>query len=384
VNETIVVVEAPGRAGTWACRSLRRAGFRIVGTAGSARSAKAALPECDVVKVVPSPQDDGPGFLDRLAEAVEEEGASAVMQTDNEGATELLTRFFGRTRAAVVGPDAQQFSELCDKAILPDTLRAAGLDTPGTVVVGRDGAADLPPVPCIVKPASAGTGSGDRHVHHIAAVAHDVGERDELVRELVEVTGSAVVQERVVGTPWRIHFVASRTAFVSLPVQTRLSHPREAGMSTVQYVPDEAPEAIFANAERLIRHAGYVGPGSVQFLERDGTFYIHDVNLRLPASVAVSIKAGLDLPALAVECALGREDALARVRLTRGVTYVWLAGEMSALLSGVRRPRQAVPALVEFTSVVGRAAVSSSQLVDRPPLRAVVSGLYSRTLGRGA
>ena len=381
MNETVVVVEAPGRAGMWACRSLRRAGFRVVGTAGSTRGLATAARECDAVAPVPSPQDDGEGFLDGLAEAVEAEGASAVMQTDNEGATELLTRFSGRTKAVVVGPDARQFSALCDKAILPSTLAAVGLASPITVVVGPDGETDdLPPLPCVVKPASAGTGAGARHVHHLAVVVHDEEELAARIRELIDATGSAVVQERIVGTPWRIHFVASRTGFASLPVQTRLSQPRDAGMSTVQYVPEDAPEAIFSTAERLIRHVGYVGPGSVQFLERGGSFYIHDVNLRLPASVAVSIKAGLDMPALAVDCALGRDDVLAGVRPARGVTYVWLAGEVSALVSSLRRPRGAPRALAEFASVVGRAAVSPSQLIDRPPLRAALSGLYSRAV----
>lgn len=336
-----------------------------------------------MVRTVPSPQDDSDGFFEHLTDAVQEEGASALMQSDNEAATELLARFVGRTDAAVVGPDWDQFSALCDKSVLPETLRAVGLDTPVTMVVGSGESADLP-LPCIVKPASTGTGAGTRHVRNVAEIAHDERERDALVRKIVEATGSALVRELVVGIPWRIHFVAGRSALVSLPVQTRLSHPREAGMSTVQYIPYEAPEAIFSSAERLIRHVGYVGPGSVQFIERDGTFYIHDVNLRLPASVAISMRAGLDMPTLAVECALGRDDVLARVEVTRGVDYLWLAGELGALFSGLRRPGRAAPAVMEFTSVIYQAMTSPAHVIDSPSLETVVSGLYARTIGCGA
>ncbi len=382
MRETVVVIEAEGRAGAWACRSLARAGFRVVGTAGSASGARAVRTCCDAVALVPSPQADGAGFVDGLVETIELEGAAAVMQTDNEAATELLTTFTGRTPAVVVGPDAVQFAALCEKSILPQTLLATGLDTPLTVVAGPDRTRDLPPPPCVIKPDSAGTGSGERHVHQAAVVAHDERERDEIVRELVDATGSAIVQEQIVGTRWRVHFIASRSAFVALPVQTRLSNPRDAGVSTVQHVPVDAPSAIFSSAERLIRHVGYLGPGSVQFIERGGMFYVHDVNLRLPASVGISIKAGLDMPGLAAECALGREEVLADVPLTRGVTYVWLGGELRALVSELREPRRALPAIALFASVVGRAAVSSSQVIDLPPVRARLVSVFSAATRR--
>ena len=87
------------------------------------------------------------------------------------------------------------------------------------------------------------------------------------------------------------------------------------------------PRLVFATSAALLAlglvgHAGQQAgqdvrgaqTGSVQFLERGGSFYIHDVNLRLPASVAVSIKAGLDMPALAVLASriVAEEQALRR------------------------------------------------------------------------
>ena len=71
MNETVIVVEAEGRAGAWACRSLGRAGFRVVGTAGSASAARAARSSCDAVRLVPSPQVDGAGFVQGLVETIE-------------------------------------------------------------------------------------------------------------------------------------------------------------------------------------------------------------------------------------------------------------------------------------------------------------------------
>ena len=91
------------------------------------------------------------------------------------------------------------------------------------------------------------------------------------------------------------------------------------------------------------------------------------------------------MPALAAHCALGRDEVLANVPITRGVTYVWLGGELRALSSGLREPRRALPAIALFTRVVGRAALSPSQVIDHPPVRArLVSALSTATGRRGS
>ena len=94
-------------------------------------------------------------------------------------------------------------------------------------------------------------------------------------------------------------------------------------MPSVISVPAREGPAIDA-ARRVLDQVDYRGLANVQLFERgDGLFVVHDVNLRPPAPVALSITAGLNLPALAVEAVLGQEWATAtraadavRVRLT--------------------------------------------------------------------
>ena len=370
-QRTALVVEIGGRAGRWACKSLHESGFRVVGTYNSIKSAHdAGGPYCDMLRPLASPRDDGGAFADGVCAIVDEVHADVIMQTDNEAATEVLTHVHARTSAAVVGPDERQYKALCDKSTLDETARAAGLDTPLTVLLDADGPiGDLPAFPCIVKPAGAITGDEWRHLQRTASVVHDPSDRDRRVAELVRAAGAALVQEQVVGRAWRVHFVATRDAIATLPVITRYSYPRDAGMSSVQQLPKAAPDRIFDDAELLIRSTGYVGPGSVQFIERDDRFFVHDVNLRLPSSVAISIKGGLDMPTLAARVALGDENVLANVRLRRGITYVWLGGEVRALLREVREPRRAPRALATFASVVGSAALGPASVLDRAPFR---------------
>lgn len=377
---TVLVADVGGRAGRWAARSLRRAGYRVVGTAGDLRSANAGGGlYCHAVRAVPAPTRDSEGFLAALFAAAADEGADVILPTDDEGGTHLLAGARDRTAAAIVGPDERQFGLLCDKAALVETAAAAGLEGPRSVLVDRAGThGELPPLPCIVKPVAAGTGVGETNSDQKAVLAHDEREREARIQELLDTVGSALVQERVVGRAWRVHFVAGPGAFASLPVVTRRSFPRDAGMSTVQVVPAAAPSRLFADAETLVRSVGYVGPGSVQFIEQDGRLLVHDVNLRLPASVAISIAAGLDMPRLAVECALGRYDALDGVRIRRGVTYVWLGGEARALKAELRSPRRAPRALATFVATAGGAALGPRNVLDRIPARVRLQNLRAR------
>jgi len=117
-------------------------------------------------------------------------------------------------------------------------------------------------------------------------------------------------------------------------------------------------------SRRLISALGYRGPGSVQFIERGGTFYVHDVNLRLPSSVAVSMLAGLDMPRLAVESALGLPLDLQSVELRAGVRYVWLHGELRNL---VRRIQSGEPPsrVWEIAADILLALVSPHRVLDQ-------------------
>jgi predicted ATP-grasp superfamily ATP-dependent carboligase len=133
----------------------------------------------------------------------------------------------------------------------------------------------------------------------------------------------------------------------------------------VQVVRRDAPGQLVGLAERLVRAVGYSGPGSVQFIERDGHFFVHDVNLRLPATVALTIAAGLDLPRLSVDAALGRAPDLSGLRIRYGATYLWLGGELRAVLAARPAGRRATGLLgLAFETL--RGLVEPTHVVDLP------------------
>ena len=184
-----------------------------------------------------------------------------------------------------------------------------------------------------------------------------------MVADVEGATGGAIVEGRVIGKSWRIHFVADGDEVAAVAVITVRSHPPNAGMSSVQVVPAIIPLELLRASKRLIGCLGYRGHGSVQFIERDRRFYVHDVNLRLPSSVALSMLAGLDMPRLAVEVALGLGPELGSLALRPGVRYVWLHGELQTLLGRIER-RESIPRIWEVTSDILLAGLSPRRVLD--------------------
>jgi biotin carboxylase len=328
----------------------------------------------------PSPAEDPEEFLAAVEAICSAEEIGAVLPLD-EGVLELLARRLPRPGGAIlVGPNIEQYRRLCDKGVLPIAASEAGLDHPTSVVAGVNERPDSwPALPSIVKlrfPGSSGVGRGARLVR-------TESEREMAVSELGKVDGTVVVQEQIVGKGWRVHFVRSQNAFTALAAITEGRYPRGTGFVTrTTYA--AVPGPLLDAAESLCALVDYRGPGGIQFLEREGRYYVHDVNLRLPVSVAGTINAGLDMPRLAVEAALGRETA--HDVLVRQFTYVWLDGEIRALVDRLRGqddnsgPRSHAILMGLVRGLVSRQTLLDPTPSDPLPFLSYLAGLARRSV----
>jgi carbamoyl-phosphate synthase large subunit len=355
---TVVVLWTGHRAGPWVCRSLRAAGWDVVPAhpvdEGRGRSTAAWSP-----RRVPSSRAPE-ALLASLRALCREMGAGAVLPVD-EDCVRLLAGWrdaLGGARA--VAPTPAQWDALCDKAGLRATAGRAGVGHPATAVVsaaGVDGA--LPEPPAVVKVrGDLGPGRGAVAVVPVRTRA----ERDAAVALLVAEGLDAVVQERLEGVHRTVHCVRAADAFRAVTGRILRTRPRGAGMPSVIAV-DGCDERVADAARRVLDAAGYVGPANVQFFERDGELLVHDVNLRPPAPVAMSMRAGLDLPALGLAAALGLPLGPAR-RARGGFRYVSLVDELRAAREEGRTP----PGRRRVLGELAEAAVSPRALLD-PPLR---------------
>lgn len=327
---TALVLPTQYRAGPHVCRSLRAAGYRVIGAQPGRATSGGRSAACPQPLRHP-PIEDGAAMTAWLRDVCTREAVDVVVPT-----TEDMVRFLAGTApvvdAVIAGPNAAQYDRLCDKANLALAAREAGVPHPVTAVVGADGVAadSLPEAPCVVKPGE----SGETGRPFAARLARTDAERDDAIAQLTAADLDAVVQQYVDGPRLFAHAVRGSDAFHILTFRSDDDWPRREGpASFFSSVP--TPPGLAETTERLLAETGYLGTVSLSFLVHDGRPLLHDVNLRVGATVVASMRAGFDVPALAVAAVRGL--ALPeRLPPTRPVTYVRLDGEASALRAALR------------------------------------------------
>ena len=357
----MLVLQVGWRTGPWACRSLAAAGFDVVGGHEHARLIGRTR-RCRTLYRYPSPTRETTAFLRQLQGLCERHAIAAVLPLDDD-VVDLLARsrdLLGET--VVVAPTAEQFAALCDKRRLTAAALRAGFSTPAGTVVRRSGPeGDWPPLPSIVKPrcTSAETAAMVARKPQLVRTRES---RDRAVRAGLRVLPELLVEEQVRGRAWRVHFVRARDGLACLVLRAVRNFPVGTGQSTVQTVAGtSAPPDLLPAARRLLDHVGYLGPGSIQAFERaDGRLVVHDVNLRLPVTVALTMRSGFDMPRIAVESALGRP--LAQPSKGGCATYVAL-DEVRQLVASIGRREGAAPAR-RVAADLCRAVVHRDAILD--------------------
>jgi len=280
----------------------------------------------------------------------------------DEMVTRVLSESVGVLPAVVAGPTASQYAALCDKGALARNAARAGVGHPPGVLVTAEGpSGPWPPLPSIVKARISVIDTAG--VPDLMRVDTAAG-RDGAVGALVEAGVEVVVEERIVAPQWTVTGVRDvRGAVRAIAGRVVRTFPRGTGMpSVIETAPSEAALDAFG---RILGSVGYHGPANVQMFERDGRMLVHDVNLRLPAATLLTIRAGLDLPALGVRAAMG-EPLPETVRPFRmGLRYVSLGDELRAITGRGEGPG---PTRRAAALELARAIASPRTLVD-PPLR---------------
>jgi predicted ATP-grasp superfamily ATP-dependent carboligase len=374
---TVLVVSTHFRAGPWAYRSLKAAGYRVRGAHRSGFMAGGRSLACPRPLRYPSPTDDHDGFIAAVRAICDRERVDVVLPGAEDTARLLAEHEPDLAGAVVAGPGRAAYAALCDKGRLADAAGRAGIDHPRTVVVGLDGpAGGWPPLPSVVKPRISGE---DLQGAAAAISVRTAGERDRAVAALASAGLEAVVQERVEGTRWVGHCVRDGEGRLDL-VASRIEHdyPRLAGTASVQRTVLEAPEPLERGVRGLLDSVGYVGPATVSFFAVDGRMVVHDVNLRLGASLGIVIRSGLDMPRRAVEAALGLPPSPDGAR--REIRYARLDGEAMAALDALRGRARGEGARRVLARLV-EAAFARDGMVDPSPLDPF---LWATVVGRRA
>jgi hypothetical protein len=210
----------------------------------------------------------------------------------------------------------------------------------------------------------------------VAVTARTEAERTAAIEELLAAGREAIVQELLSGPRWFAHSVGLGPEFRFLAFEALADYPRNSGPASFLRT-GAAPPGVREATLRLMELVGYEGPCSLSFIEHDGRLQVHDVNLRLGATVGASIRAGFDIPRLAVDAALGRGAAPEEV-VAPALTYVRMDGEWSALIDELRGRGTGEPKGPLAGRLV-RGALAPGWMLDPSPLDPF---LLSTTVGR--
>ena len=354
----VLVLQVANRPGPWVCRSLRHAGYAVIGgDEADARISSNRL--CRTPYRYPSPISDPDGFFDAIASICEAESVDIVLPNDDERVMRLLaTRPLPAPTVAAV-PTPQQIATLADKGALHQAAKSIGL--PGTDWVQVSRLHDdivWPGLPCVVK-------SGASEIPLLrekAVVVHTQHERTTAVERVLRRSETAVAEAFLRGTPWRVYFAVDEHRFAGLPSRTIATYPSWGGVARRATIDSHPKHDAVIAAERLVRLVGYRGIGNIQFIEVEGKLHLHDVNLRVPAAVALPMHAGFDLPRIAVEIARRNPDAVPAALTPVSQTYVWAEGEVRAALDDVDGSR--ARALMTAGCRIAAATVQRRTTVD--------------------
>jgi len=326
-----LVTDAQSRAAVAGVRALGAAGLRAL-VVGPSHTAPALWSRHAAGRAI-GPRPAEPGFLDRLAELALEYGPLVVHPAQEEALDPLVAGMERLPPQAVVpypGPEALR--RLRDKTELAELAALAGLPAPATLAQGTATqiASDRPPTPCVVK----STGRS-RALPYTRPVDSDA----ELLALLARLPSEErfVVQERAGGPLIGLALVLDRGGAVVAQFQQVALRlwPVAAGGSTlaVSVRPDLE---LVERAAQVLRSTGFWGLAQMQFLTTAGGPALIDVNARYYGSMPLATAAGLNLPAIWQQVALG-ETLPPPPAYAADVRYRWLEGDLFAAARGHRR-----------------------------------------------
>jgi predicted ATP-grasp superfamily ATP-dependent carboligase len=319
-----------------AVRALRKGGYETW-LAMSVPSAYAARSRATAGTIpVPDAGPDPDGFVAALAEAAGRLGVAAVLPGTETSLTALAGREGDFPDGVVLGVPSRAIVERAvDKGLLAELAAAAGLMVPETRAVDR---ADLDGIsyPVVVKPVTSSVRvDGALRLGWVRRIDTPA----ELRAALEWMPGdSLLVQPFLDGTLSAACgvFWEGRLLCVEHQVARRI-WPPDCGVSAYAETVPRDPE-FEERISTLLRAIGWSGIFELQFIRRPEGDYVIDLNTRFYGSLALAVRAGLNLPAIWVDLLLGRTPRIGEYRA--GVRYRSEQRDVRAIVHGFRAGRR--------------------------------------------
>ena len=230
-------------------------------------------------------------FVDGIIGLIASDSLDIVISTVDVELPALARRRDELAPAALAAPSLDTLELALDKFVLAERC-APLLRVPETTLLNAEGVARDWTFPVIIKPRQ---GAGSRGVHLIQS-------REDLVA--VGTDESIIIQEHLPGDEYSVDVIAGSDGNVIAAVprtRTRVDSGVSIAGQTVHSAELESTAAAVARA------IGLIGVANVQLrYDSAGVPALLEVNPRFPGAMPLTIAAGVDMPSLALDLALGR------------------------------------------------------------------------------
>jgi len=348
MGPAILITDGTERAALATARALVAAGYEVHVAAPARLSLAGVSRGVQPCALRTSPLVSPAAYAAELGRAVSARGIRVLLpMTDASVEAVLEHRHLLPPPAelALPLPDLTSYRRASDKLAVLELGRSAGFEVPETVVLecpeqGSDLSQDL--FPAVVKPhRSVVDVQGRRATLGVAFVA-DAGACARALAALPRSAFPVLLQRRVSGVGEGLFVLRWGGRTVARFAHRRLREKPPAGGVSVyrESIPPD-PELVSAG-EQLLDTLGWQGVAMIE-CKRDpesGRHVIMEVNGRFWGSVQLAVDAGVNFPALLVQCALGDElPSLTGTSYRVGIRSRWFWGDVDHLYLRLTRSR---------------------------------------------
>lgn len=335
-DQRVLVVGDAHYASLAAVRGLRAGGYEPWLASPIKESYAARSRATAGTVIVPPPADGAAAYVEALAADARRLHVAVVLPCNELSLKTLAGRAAFDRDIPVASNPPEVVERATNKAVLRTLAADVGLRAPPTVELTRDELEDRRAelsFPAILKPASSVVVEPGRAT--LAPVTRPVATFDELARALAQDDIRWLIQPLLQATLAAVSGVAWRGELVCSVHQAALRiYPPLVGVSAYAQTvaPDPRLERLLTE---LLARIGWSGIFEFQLLRAADGDYLIDLNPRPYGSLSLAIGAGLNLPAIWTDLALGRAPAVGAYR--PGVRYRAETREGRALLASLAR-----------------------------------------------
>jgi len=337
---TVLVTDGEERAALAAVRALGRLGHRVYVCASREHPLAGWSRYCQASATTPSALREPARYGDAVGALLERWHADVLLPISEQSLRALLPVRFDKRGVHVPFPSLEVFESVSDKAELLRRCERFDLTVPKQHVLQASSDIDVIDTaltfPLVVKPSRSVVVTGAGGIKTGVSYAAD---RDQLRQQLTALPSEVfpvLLQERIVGPGSGVFLLLWDGEVVAAFAHRRLREKPPAGGVSVYSESVPLDPVLVERGVRLLRDLGWQGVAMIEFKtdRRSGRPYVMEINGRFWGSLQLAIEAGVNFPALLVDCALGRRPVRPSYRV--GLRNRWWWGDVDHIVARLR------------------------------------------------